>query len=242
MSEQTILTVQDGKKRLGELEATAKENLHNSREFFSRAVVALDEIRKQRLWVYAVDEDGVMLQDYTRASFKRDYLYHFCRRNGISMSSVYDHLDTVTSAHLIGWDDEKIVEVGVHELKPLTNLVKVDGRSGEVWIAPEEIIEQLPPGDTPLERIAKKAEEVFVDPPEKLSPADALRALTKDLDGTPDVSFFESGNGDVWMVYNSDEHNWDGAIIPAENFRGMSDIARECLVKKLKIDEYTRRD
>lgn len=237
-----IITTQEGKKRLARLEGIAGESLHTSKDAFNNAMLALDRIREEKLWHFAVDDDGVMLGDYAKPRFKEDYLRLFCARNGISVSSAYDHLDTITSCHLIGWDDDTIRQVGVREARPLKNLVRVDGRSGEVKTPPQEVIETLPPGETDMDRIRAKADEVFVHPEVPLTPADALRAVIVDTGMAPEVNIFEAGDGDVWLTFSHNNHNWDGVLIPEENYSGMSNQAREWLNKRLKIEEYSRGD
>ncbi len=237
-----IITTQQGKDRLAELESVASENLHTSRQAFDRAILALTEIRDDGLWMYAIDEDGVMLQDYERPRFKEDYMYLFCRRNNISMSSTYDHLGTIAIMRHLGWTNEKISDVGVRRLKHVRKLIDIDGRSGEVKLPPPEVIEKLPPGDTIEERVNAKIEEVFIDPPEQLSPADALRSIVVDTGIAPDVNVFEAGNGDIWLTFDHCDEMWDGILIPAANYRELSDGARGWLDKKLKVTEYERRD
>ncbi len=237
-----ITTTQEGIGKLAELEGVAKKNLRSSKEAFDTAMFALATIRDENLWIYARDEDDVLLMDYKNARFKDDYLYHFCRRNGISISSIYEHLGTLEIMHYLGWTNDKIANVGVKELKPVQALVRIDGRNEEIKLPPPEVIEKLPPGDTPVERIAKKVEEVFVDPPEPLSPSDRRKAMIVDTGVAPDTQFFESGSGDVWYTFDHNETHWDGILIPAEIYIEINNEAREYLVKKLKIQEYTRRD
>lgn len=236
-----IITTQEGKKKLAELEGVASTNLHTSREAFDSAILALTEIRDEKLWHYAVDEDEVMLGDYTKPRFKEDYLRLFCRRNNISMSGTYGHLGTVETAHYLGITNDTIRDVGVRELSPVKRLVRIDGRSGEIKLPPPEVIERLPPGDTVRERIKAKVEEVFVNPPEKLSPSDALKAIVVDTGIDPDIHVFEAGDGDVWLTYEQGEYLWEGVVIPAEVYAKVTGEAREWLVKRLKITEYTRR-
>lgn len=233
-----IITTQEGKKKLKKLEDAAGKNLHTSREAFNDAMLALDEIRKENLWVYAVDEDGVMLMDYKKPRFKEDYLYLFCRRHGIGKSSTYKWLGIVDILHHLGITDEEIKKIGVREADPVQNLISIDGRSGEVKIAKPEVIEKLPPGDTPEERIAAKVREVYIDPPEPLSPADAFKAIVSDTGSGPSIAVWEVGDGDVWLSYEIDGDLWDGVLIPKGNYRSMSEAAREWLNKKLKIQEY----
>lgn len=237
-----ITTTEEGIKKLAELENVAKRSLKRSKEAFDEAMFALIEIRDNNLWVYARDEDDVLLLDYKNARFKEDYLYLFCRRTGISQSTIYEDIGTVRVMHYLGWSNDQIAEVGVKELKPVQSLIRIDGRSKAVVLPPPEVVEKLPPGDTVEERIIKKVEEVFVDPPEPLSPSDRRKAMVVDTGLAPDVQFFESGSGDVWYTYDHNETHWDGILISAEIYAEINDEAREYLVKKLKIQEYTRRD
>jgi len=242
MTENNILTTQEGKKRLKELEGVAGENLHTSKEAFNSAMIALDEIRREKLWVYAIDEDDVMLMDYEKPPrFKEDYLYLFCRRNGIGKSSTYKWLGIVDILHHLGFEDDEIRQIGVREADPIRNLIKIDGRSEEVTIsAPPEVIETLPPGETPKERIAAKVREVYIDPPEPLSPADAFKAIVADTGSGPSVGLFEAGDGDIWFNWEGNGEMWSDVLIPKENYESLPEAAREWLVKKLKIEEYTK--
>ena len=234
VAQNEVLSVEDGIALLSQKEEIAACNLHTSERAFSEAIVALAEIESRALWHYAVDADGIMLRDYQKPRFKEDYLNGiFCARNGISISSVYDHLATMRSWRALNRPMDQLVEVGVRRAKPVQDLLPVDGRSGEIKMPTQAVIESLPgePEDDPIDRINMKIDEVLVQPAEPLRPADTRKAMLNDTGHETNIEVFEAKAGDIWAVCD----DWDGVVIVAEKWQAMPEELKEFFTKKLKI-------
>lgn len=236
-----IITIQEGVKKLKSLEARAERRFRYSGRAFTDAMLALYEIREERLWMYAVDEDGVMFGDYEHPRFKEDYLYHFAKRINRSVSSLYEHFNTIDSWRLLPRrQPEELREVGIQRARPVQDLVHVDGRSGEIKTAPPEVIASLPgeEDDDPLERISQKVEEVYINPPEPMPASDIRRSFKVDTGIEPDISVWETKSQGVWASCGAE---WDGAIIPAETWSTLPDELKDHIIKRLKAQPYNQK-
>lgn len=213
-----ILNTIEGTRILKEREESAATHLKASEEEFSKGMVILWSIREDNLWQFHTDDDGVYLMDKPGVEFG-DYLRSFCTQYGLSRSGTYEHLRTVRVwTDVLGFSMEQMIESGVKRSKSIRALVDIDGRTGEITIAPDPVIEQLPPGDTPLDRIRKKVAEVLIEPPVRLPPVEVRRALITDVGLKDEKTFHERANGAVIAVYTGPdtENPWRGVIIPAE--------------------------
>jgi len=225
VTEQNIITTQEAEKELASLESEAGEHFHNSQESFAKGILALHTIRDKHLWAYAKDESGIRFGDYNHPSFG-DYLYHFCRARGISRSSIYNHLGTVDTWKKLGRKEEELIEIGLRKAAPVRKLYRVDGRTGEIKMPPREVLRALPPGKTPEERINAKIQEVFIDPPEPLSPTDIRKSFTVDI-GTSEFNFFRHGDGGIWLEYDGGEEFWTGEVVSAKALGEMPQAAAD---------------
>lgn len=238
MSESTVLTLEKGIDRLAALEKVVIAEFGKSREHFDKGMLALWAIREEKLWLYAVDDDGVRYLDYKAPRFKEDYLRDLAKKAGRSVASIYDHLGTVASWKAIGRDVKELEQVGVVEAHDLQALVKVNGTTGEVQIAPPEVIATLPgePDDDPLERISRKAEETYIAPAEKLRPADRRSAMRHDTGLEPDIEVFETLNNGLWWSCN----NRDGTLIIEDTWTNLPPDMRQYIMKRLKARDCRR--
>lgn len=138
-----ILKVEEGQKKLAELEAAAGQHFHNSEEEFSRAIISLLEIQEEKLWEYSKDHDGVMLRDIEGTSFET-YLHLFCDRYGTSRSSVQSYMGVGRLWKALGRPLQELIQIGVHRAKHVENLVGYDGRKNELKLPAPSVIAKLP--------------------------------------------------------------------------------------------------
>lgn len=235
-----IITMQEGVGRLEELERYAIHHFGISREAFDEAIMAIWEIRNDGLWLYATDPDGTMYQDYKKPRFKDDYLYHFGKRVGRSVSSIYEHLGTIDSWQALGLPMDELYEVGVKRARPVQILAPIDGRTGELRLPSPEVLDTLPgdPGDDPIERVRMKVEETLIHPPEPLAPSDVRKAFRVDTRIEPDVSIWETLEDGLWAQWGP---MWDGRIISEPTWTHMPPGLREYVLVKLHAQEYGNR-
>jgi len=237
----SVITAIEGERRLRALEVEAGESFHASEEAFSRGIIALYEINSESLWHFGKDDDGVRFGDYRNPRFE-DYLRHFCRKKGISRSSAQDHIGTVRTWVLaLERKTEELQDVGVKRAAPIKEIVKVDGRTGEISLPRPEILEKLPPAPTPIEQVQKKIDEVLIEPKIPLTPNDVRESFTIDIGKTnkPSIRFSETGRGDIWGSYDGGEDVfWDGIVILAGTLSGMSEEMKEAIFKRLRVLKY----
>ena len=239
-----VIAVQEGKRLLTTKEEEAASHFRMSRQELDSGVLALREIRDDALWHYAVDHDGVMLGDYEKPHWE-GYLGLFCDKYGISRSGVFDHLNIVDTWVALGLPAEIVADdhVGVTRAKYVREMgVRLDGRTGELTLPPQEVIDRLPgePDEDPIIRIQKKIQETYFEPAEPLRPADLRKSFEVDAGGGPDIDCFESGNGDIWVTWSIGEEHWDGVLIPKENYEKIPESLREHVNSKLKIRTYKK--
>lgn len=239
-----ITTVQEGKDKLREIEQWAIEHFHNSREAFDRAMLGLYQINEEKLWEYAEDEDGVMLRDYKGGGSFETYLGWFCTRHGVSRSSVQQHLKTVRTWAVLGRSVDQLMDIGIRRAGPIQKIVNIDGRSGEIKLPPEEVIQQLPLPLIPLEdreeealeRINRKIDEILFDPPEPLTNQDVRKAFTIDIDeDAEEVYFFEDADGNIWYTWETGDNMGDGVLISGEITEHLPEVVVEKVIKRLRV-------
>lgn len=225
MTKQTIITVQESKALLRALELEAGANFHNSRELFTKGILALYQIREERLWLYAEDENGIMFGDYNKPGFGT-YLHHFCQSHGISRSSAYAHISTVESWKALGRPEEQLETIGLDVAAPVKRLAPVDGRTGEIRMPTQEVLDTLPPGDSPMDRVRAKVAEVFDLPEIPLTPTDVRKSFTVDI-GHTEYTWFIDSDGAICLDYEIGGDMWTGVVVSAATLDGMPDeIAR----------------
>ena len=237
MENNIVVTVQQGKRRLARLESVAAGRFRRSSKDFDRGMRTLRTIRDTGAWHYALDDDDVMLSDYQRPKWEH-YIRLFCDKHRIGRSTTFAALNTIDTWYALGLPEKALEEVGLDKAKEIRHIARYDGRSKELELPPETVIEQLPPADSPLERVKKKIEEVLIDPPEPLRPKDIRDSFTIDTGVDEEVSIFQAGSGDIWFSYEGGEHLSDGTFITAMQWKELDPKFREWLIKKLKIQEY----
>lgn len=245
-----IVTVAEGTERLLTLERVAIKHFHNSREAFDKAILALWQISQEKLWEYAVDVDGAMLRDYRGGGSFETYLGWFCTNNGVSRSSVQQHLKTPRTWQKLGRPMEELERIGIRRAGPITSLVKYDARSDEVEIPSQEVLDSLPPisisyiedDKEEFEFIARAnllIDEVLIHPAEPLMNRDVRKAFTIDVDTEKsEVNFFENDEHDIWFTCETGDDFTDGVLFSAEEMVALPEKVREKVMKRLRVIPY----
>jgi hypothetical protein len=198
---------------------------------------ALRRIRETGAWHYALDADDVMLGDYKRPKWE-DYIRLFCDRHGVGRSTTFAALNVMDTWMALGLPEKALAAVGIEKAKEIRTIAHYDGRSGKLKLAPEEVLETLPPADTPIERVKKKIEEVLIDPPEPLTHEDVRASFTIDTGTDVEVALFEASDGNVWYSYEANEYLADGVLVPSDSWKKLDPKFKDWLVAKLKIQKY----
>jgi hypothetical protein len=234
-----IISVKDNERRLKTIERSAAKNFTASGQAFNRAMEALWEIREEGLWEYARDEDNVLLRDYNSPRFEY-YIRLFCTRYSVSRSGTFDHLKTIAVwVKALNRPVEQLFEtVGVKEAKPIRQIIDYDGRRGMVMHPPPGVVEQLPPGETDIDRVNAKVDEVFIQPEIPLTKTDVRKSFTIDVGIKEETAFVENENGSISFYFESGDNKWSGIIIQGELFKNLPDDVRRCLRRKLRIAAY----
>lgn len=121
------------------LDMVAAECFNKSQEELSKAIVALNAIRENALYLDGGFETW------------NDYLSNFLGTNGISRSLVYENLAVARLASGAGFNENEIVEYGLYTLKPWFSrdgpILEYDRKTGEITKVVAAVEEKLPDGD-----------------------------------------------------------------------------------------------
>ena len=234
-----ITTMQHGKKRLERLESVAAGRFKRSSREFNRGMEILRRIRDTGAWHYALDDDEVMLGDYQRPKWE-NYIRLFCDRHRIGRSTTFAALNTIDTWYALGLPKKALQEVGLNKAKEIRHIARYDGRSGQLELPSQDIIEQLPPGKTPVDRVRKKVEEVLIEPEEPLTPKDVRDSFTIDTGAVESVYIWETGGGRVRYTYEEADYLTDGILIEANEWSEMDEKFKEWLVHKVKIVRWEK--
>lgn len=234
-----IISVKESEKQLLRLEKIAEKKFAASGRAFNRGIEALWTIRELELWHYARDEDDVLLRDYQTPRFEH-YIRLFCNRYSVSRSGTFDHLRTIAvwTKALNRPVEELFEKVGVKEAKPIRQVIDYDGRRDMVMMPSPEVVAQLPPGETDVDRVNAKVDEVFIQPEIPLTKADVRKSFSIDTGLKEETAFVEDGSSNIVFHYESIDNKWSGVIIRGNVFSHLPDDVRQCLRRKLRIAAY----
>ena len=222
-----ILPRDEALKRFQELDAYAAKCLDDSKDQITQAILALDTIRSEGLYLQGGYQDW------------KSYLKDFMDQNGVSRSLAYDNLAVARLASRAGITQEEVQGFGIYPLKPFFEkggpVLEYDRNTGEILQIAEPVADELPDGEDLSLRYGEWVRENI----DEGDPSSVVRSNVKSKIGGLAYSFvpyYESGSwtGMFWSREEGENYK-EGYLWFRPNQQEMPTDVKEEMFRLLKV-------